>query len=113
MDHVSSTWEERMSQRAKARMATEREAEEAAKAARAAELVAAAPPPMPGETMFTEDTILGDHVGHLHHWCPQQACAICSCGACVGTAAIVIPDPYVPPPPCEICKARKIRAFAT
>lgn len=98
-----STWEERMSQRAKARMAIEEEARRAEHAERVARLE---DNPMPGESLWVHE---GPHFGHYEHWCGNGR--MCSCGVLLGIATVVIPDDYEPKA-CEICKTRKIGGFA-
>ena len=100
-----STWEERMSAKAKARMAVA-EAEEAAReAAWRAQLEADNPPAHPDESGPSE---WRGHEGHYSHWTPAHGNTIkCSCGAIVGCFTVVI-DEDTPPPPdhCEICELR-------
>lgn len=97
-----STWEERMSQRAKARMAAEEE-REAELAERVSHLENK---PLLGEELWVHE---GPHFGHYRHWCGSAT--FCSCGALLGVATVVIPDGYESKP-CETCKARGIGEFA-
>lgn len=104
-----STWEERMSQRAKDRQGARDKAERERIRQQYAHL-AATVPSLPGETRIDLDTIETDHVGHLVHWCQQQQCGLCSCG--VPIAVVCVGGVAGPLPPCEICRERRIGAFA-
>lgn len=106
-----STWEERMSQRAKARIATEQKVADEDFAVRLARIVKELPA-LPGEHRNEYEVTYGgrdDHLGHLTHWCGGGTFR-CSCGAIAGVTA------YIPTEgdskPCETCKARKIGEFA-
>lgn len=104
----ATTWEERMSQRAKARQAAREETERERLRQQYAHLVAAMPP-LPGETRIGLDSIETDHVGHLTHWCASEQCGMCSCGAAI---AVICVTGVANPPSCDICRARQIGEFA-
>lgn len=100
-----STWEERMSAKAKARMAAAEAENIAREAARRAKLREDNPPVHPGETGPVE---WREHEGHYTHWTPAHGNRVmCSCGALSGCFTVVI-DENTPPPPdhCEICELR-------
>lgn len=102
-----------MSQRAKAREAARIEAEnERLRQLREPQYAhfVETLPALPGETRLTLDHWDDDHVGHLTHFDASHPWQMCSCGEIGGMPAYVPPDE--PPPPCEICKARKIGEFA-
>jgi hypothetical protein len=101
-----------MSERAKAREAAAEAAEAAAKDdLRQREINRWADvEPLPGETRISPDTIEVEHAGHLSHWCAPQGMHACSCGR--GCWVVCFVPSAEPPPPCGICRARKIGAFA-
>ncbi|MEV7805014.1 hypothetical protein AB0O28_18895 [Microbispora sp. NPDC088329] len=107
VDVPGTTWEERMSQRARARQAAIEEAERAARQARyraAVEEWTARLPALPGEIRVLE----GDCAGHLEHHCGPIT--RCTCGE------LRNPICFVPPLPgevieCPICEARPTRGI--
>lgn len=106
------TWEERMSAKAKARQVVQ-EAEEAARraadeAAARAELDAAFPA-VPGEdeVIIALDGIWREHHGHRTH-AHFGLGTMCSCGAMLGLASVVVHPDDPPLPPCPVCMARGI-----